>query len=247
MTARVVDLSVEAVIPDRALVLAHQGLPPGAAVPDHIGELHDEALAQFVETARPRGVLAEVGLHAFNAIYAGEGHNDPSGPVADICPRADRLALFAATVGPETTAAIAAAFAANDFAHASMLDAVASEAADRAAEAMEAAFEDTLRAEGWNPPDGGVLRYSPGYCGWHVTGQRKLFAALAPEAVGITLTDSCLMQPLKSVSGVLVAGPMATHEFPPTYNVCKACETFTCRDRLRALRRRVPAHERGSV
>jgi len=247
VSTRIVDLTVEAVSPERSLVLAHQGVPPGALVPDHIIELYEEALARFTATAQPKGVLAEVGVEHFGPIYDGEGNNDPAGPVADIYPRADRLALFAATVGPDTTAAITAGFAANDFAVASMLDAVASEAADRAAEVMEATFEDALRAAGWNPPDGGVLRYSPGYCGWHVTGQRKLFAALEPEAIGITLTDSCLMQPLKSVSGVLVAGPLAAHAFAPTYDVCTTCETFTCRDRLRELRRRTPEQKRASA
>jgi hypothetical protein len=247
LNARVVDLSVDAILPDRSLVLMHQGLPPNAAVPDHIAALHAEAADVFARTAVPKALWAEISAQEFARTYEGDGNNDPTGPVADIYPRADRLALFAATVGPAVTDAIAAGFTQNDFALASMLDAVASEAADRAAEVLETLFQSTLQADGWHPPDGRVLRYSPGYCGWHVTGQRTLFAALRPETVGITLTESCLMQPLKSVSGVLVAGPLAAHEFAPTYDVCTTCETFTCRDRLRELRRRTPDQKRASV
>ena len=62
----------------------------------------------------------------------------------------------------------------------------------------------------------GVLRYSPGYCGWHVSGQINLFNTLTPEKIGITLGESCLMNPLKSVSGVLVAGPPNIHISTPT-------------------------------
>jgi hypothetical protein len=43
------------------------------------------------------------------------------------------------------------------------------------------------------------------------------------------------MQPLKSVSGVILAGPRTIHRFPPTYDFCDRCETRTCRDRLRAM------------
>ena len=63
----------------------------------------------------------------------------------------------------------------------------------------------------------GVLRYSPGYCGWHISGQRRLFAHLRPERIGITLHDSYLMEPLKSVSGVLIAGAKEIHAFADTY------------------------------
>ena len=49
--------------------------------------------------------------------------------------------------------------------------------------------------------------YSPGYCGWHVSEQQKLFS-LFPVAspCGIQLTDSSLMIPIKSVSGIIGVG-----------------------------------------
>jgi hypothetical protein len=246
-TRTTVTIGVDEVTPDRTTVLQHQGLPPGTTVPSHIVELHDAAVELFRRTAHPTGMFAEIDVDAFAGVYDGEGQNEPTGPVADIFPRADHLALFAVSLGSGISEAIADRFAANDFALASMLDAVASEAADLAAERLEAEFERRLRTDGWTPPDGGVLRYSPGYCGWHVTGQRRLFAALEPATIGIALTDSCLMQPLKSVSGVLIAGTEASHAFPPTYTFCRACETFACRDRLREMRTRGPTEERGSA
>jgi len=68
-----------------------------------------------------------------------------------------------------------------------------------------------------------------------VSGQRKLFAYLQPATIGLTLTESCVMQPLKSVSGVLIAGPKAIHRFPPTYDFCGTCEDRTCRERLKTV------------
>jgi hypothetical protein len=48
--------------------------------------------------------------------------------------------------------------------------------------------------------------FSPGYCGWDVAEQQKLFSLLPPEPCGIKLNSSCLMTPLKSVSGIIAIG-----------------------------------------
>jgi hypothetical protein len=79
------------------------------------------------------------------------------------------------------------------------------------------------------------MRFSPGYCGWHVTGQKKLFAALHPEEIDITLTPSCLMKPLKSISGVIIAGDMEIFRFDDSFAFCAECSTHVCRERLATL------------
>ena len=49
-------------------------------------------------------------------------------------------------------------------------------------------------------------RYSPGYCGWHVSEQHKFFAFLPQNYCGIELSDSALMKPVKSVSAIIGIG-----------------------------------------
>lgn len=66
--------------------------------------------------------------------------------------------------------------------------------------------------------------YSPGYCGWHVREQRKLFSLLPNEPCGIILNDSCLMYPVKSVSGLVGIGENI--KFMP-YS-CEICGLKTC-------------------
>jgi hypothetical protein len=105
---------------------------------------------------------------------------------------------------------------------------VASAAADGLAERLAARFagdDDGSRA----------LAYSPGYCGWHVSGQGRLFARLRPEEIGVTLNASFLMQPLKSISGVLVRGPGRIHRFAPDYPFCADCAGQPCRARIAAV------------
>ena len=48
--------------------------------------------------------------------------------------------------------------------------------------------------------------YSPGYCDWMLVEQKKLFGFLPDKFCGIQLTDSCLMLPVKSVSGIIGIG-----------------------------------------
>jgi hypothetical protein len=62
-------------------------------------------------------------------------------------------------------------------------------------------------------------RYSPGYCNWDVFEQKKLFKILPDNFCGITLTDSCLMQPIKSVSGVIGIGKKVIYN-QYTCNLC---------------------------
>ena len=49
-------------------------------------------------------------------------------------------------------------------------------------------------------------RYSPGYCNWSVSEQHLLFSMLPKNFCGITLSESALMHPIKSVSGVIGIG-----------------------------------------
>ena len=67
-------------------------------------------------------------------------------------------------------------------------------------------------------------RYSPGYCGWHVSEQQRLFLLLPAGYCGVRLTDTSLMQPIKTVSGIIGAGPRVRfNEYP-----CSGCELEMC-------------------
>jgi hypothetical protein len=241
----IVALSVNEVMPDRAEMGRISGVPPDRlagghdrAEQDRLPGLIEQALDLLRSCAEPAGIVREVTREQFAVIYAGEGRNAPESPLASIHPRAERLALFAATVGTRVSGRIAELFQAREFALATLLDGAASAAAERAASAVEAHWLGTLStraAAGPSIPAGGVhaVRYSPGYCGWHLTGQRTLFEALHPQEIGMTLRESCLMEPLKSISGVIVVGRREIHAFTPDYPFCTECRTRGCRERMR--------------
>lgn len=66
--------------------------------------------------------------------------------------------------------------------------------------------------------------YSPGYCGWKLTEQKELFSLLPESPCGITLTESCLMLPIKSVSGMIALGKEVQRK---AYH-CAICENTNC-------------------
>ncbi len=230
----IVRFAADEMTPDGASVLAHQGIPAGARVSAKIEALRNGATALLMDVAVPVGIVAEISKEAFADVYRGVGLNEPATPVGDIYGRADRLALFVVTLGKAIGREIEERFRSNDLAMGSMLDSAASVAADVLAGAAEARFRASLPDARPGAARTVVMRYSPGYCGWHLSGQRALFDCLRPQRVGVVLRDSFLMDPLKSVSGVMIAGPADTHSFEAAYPFCSECVSRGCRERLRA-------------
>jgi cobalamin-dependent methionine synthase I len=185
--------------------------------------------------ARPRGIIEPVSAESFADVLRGSGQNAEDPVVGWLYPRAEALALFAATLGPEVTSAVDELFALGEAPLAVSLDAAASRMADNATTALAATFTSHVVGQGAPAEDLHVLGYSPGYCGWHVSGQHALFGRLHPETIGITLGDSALMHPLKSVSGVLIAGSAATHTFETGFTYCSSCKDRSCVARMSSL------------
>ena len=81
-------------------------------------------------------------------------------------------------------------------------DALGSVIAEKCADQMEKALQESIDKLGWKHTN----RFSPGYCGWHVSQQQLLFPLFQGHTCGVTLTDSSLMLPIKSVSGIIGLG-----------------------------------------
>lgn len=75
------------------------------------------------------------------------------------------------------------------------------------------------------------LPYSPGYCGWDIREQQKLFSLFPPQPCGITLSDSFLMSPVKSVSGFFGLGK----DLRPQPYRCEICNNKHCYKRKESI------------
>jgi hypothetical protein len=134
--------------------------------------------------------------------------------------RCSGVAFFTGTIGPRYERWIKECFSDGDPLLGMVSDVIASELAEATAEEAEARIVEHASRQGLRT----TSRYSPGYCGWSVAEQQKLFSFLPPKFCGITLTESSLMIPIKSVSGVIGLGEKAVRQ-PYT---CDACGMENC-------------------
>ncbi len=117
---------------------------------------------------------------------------------------AKRYAYFVATAGDEFEEYQHRLMATGDMVKVFIADSIGSVIAEKAADRMEEALEALLLPSGWKHTN----RFSPGYCGWGVSGQQQLFPMFPDgKPCGVTLSSSSLMTPIKSVSGVIGLGP----------------------------------------
>ncbi|MBQ8582057.1 MAG: hypothetical protein IJ478_08265, partial [Alistipes sp.] len=107
-----------------------------------------------------------------------------------------------------------------DFLEAYIIDAIGSLTVERAMDKIHKALEVEQAERGMNITN----RYSPGYCNWPLRDQRPLFDFVGENPTGIALSESCLMHPIKSVSGVIGIGVKVRRR---AYG-CVICQNKTC-------------------
>ena len=114
----------------------------------------------------------------------------------------EAYALFICTSGLEFEAYQHQLKEQGDMVRVFIADALGSVIAEKCADQMEKALQESIDKLGWKHTN----RFSPGYCGWHVSQQQLLFPLFQGHTCGVKLTDSSLMVPIKSVSGIIGLG-----------------------------------------
>ena len=224
-------------LPDDRAVFSRQGIPFDRTPNQRTVQLLEEAKQLYLRLAEPVAVTGLIDIPKFSEVYNGEALNHPDDPLAEIFPVGKHLNLFAATLGEKISSKIASLITEGDLAEGSMLDSVASEGADQVAEIIQNDWGKEVLA-GRRSETEGVMRFSPGYCGWHISGQKKLFESLGPNKIGVNLNERFLMQPLKSVSGVIVIADKQAFRHSRGFEFCEECRDCSCAPRYREMNRR---------
>ena len=133
---------------------------------------------------------------------------------------ADEAAFFLCTAGALFSDEAHALNESGDFMEAYIIDAIGSLSVERAMDRIHKALEMEQAERGLKITN----RYSPGYCNWPLKDQRPLFGFVGKNPTGIVLSESCLMHPIKSVSGVIGIGEKARRR---AYG-CVICKNTTC-------------------
>ena len=114
----------------------------------------------------------------------------------------EAYALFIATAGIEYESYLQRLKNEGDMVRVYIADALGSVIAEKTANMLETCLQESINKLGWHHTN----RFSPGYCGWHVSQQQLLFPLFQGHTCGVRLTESSLMLPIKSVSGIIGLG-----------------------------------------
>ena len=134
--------------------------------------------------------------------------------------RSDSVAVFLCTAGEEIGIRSRKYMKEGDLLKGYVYDVVGSEIVEATADLMQDELEKIITVDGNRITN----RFSPGYCGWDVVEQHKLFRLMPGNFCGIRLTPSALMDPVKSVSGFIGIGENVKR-LPYT---CSFCDMKDC-------------------
>ena len=191
------------------------GVAAGAPAADAAGKI-GAALEAAMEQSR---VLIEP-----KAIYVDAAGKDLPG--SEMFAGLERVAFCVCTIGPKLEERVTALTKEGDMLAAVVLDAIGSAAAEAVARYSNDRIEEMAAADGLKTS----CRASPGYGDWDVKEQKNLFDLVPAGRIGVTLTDSSMMVPRKSVSFAvhIAEEPVRLR----SEGSCRNCDMETCPYRI---------------
>lgn len=144
-------------------------------------------------------------------------------PQAKICgymKNTEKLAVFICTAGDGFSRFSDRCNKEGDYLKGFIADTFGSIVVEKAIDYIQERLKYEMRKEGLRITN----RYSPGYCNWQLTDQKLLFELLPQNQCGISLSESCLMHPIKSVSGIIGIGK----DVRKSSYACDICNNTTC-------------------
>jgi hypothetical protein len=206
------------------------GLSPGTASQRRWFDTIDELARTLPRLIRPRGIFRIDRVARLQArVLELESGVVFRGAVGRFLQHAELVATFVVTIGSAVERLSRGWLRAGKIVRGVVANTIASEAVESAADRLQ----DDVRT--WALGRGFEItpRYSPGYCGMDVQQQIPLFASLPTHRINVRLTPSCLMLPVKSVSGLIGIGPVA--QVGPADYPCRFCDHPTCMQRRAAF------------
>lgn len=216
---------------DRAEVLRYLGYKPGRT---RMTPRAEAAVAAGMERAirllAPRAALVDCAVVAgaeAGLVRTAAGPAWRSRALAKVLQGAAAVTVVAATVGAELEQAVARAFRDQEYAEATVMDAVGSAAVHAWLALLRQRLGTRAAAVGLTLTEA----FSPGYGDWDIQDQHGLLHLTDAEGVGLICTPTCYLQPQKSVVAVLGWAPAAAG--PPLVG-CRVCSMRDCTFRLAA-------------
>ncbi|MDF1573805.1 MAG: vitamin B12 dependent-methionine synthase activation domain-containing protein [Bacteroidales bacterium] len=189
----------------------------------HTCSLIDTYIPKCLELSSPSG--AYILTEALEPATASEIHipgiRFDSGKIIPKMLRGSQLyAFFLVSAGPEPENLARSLIAEGSYLEGYIADLLASAIVDLAADQVQEEVRKLAGSRGLQISN----RYSPGYCSWRVEEQQKLFSLFPGKCCGITLSESSLMNPVKSISGIIGMGLQVKYR----EYTCEICSMKNC-------------------
>jgi len=147
---------------------------------------------------------------------AEEVHLNTGSQIKGYMKGAKYLALFVCTAGTIFTDLFSCYNHEGNYLEAFIADTIGSLTVEKAMDKIQEKLALEMQVNGLQITN----RYSPGYCNWALSGQMELFEQIGDLPINISLTESCLMLPIKSVSGIIGVGANIRKR-PYSCQICK--------------------------
>lgn len=149
-----------------------------------------------------------------------------SAKLAKLLSGSSRATTMLITAGPGFEAETDHLFERGDPALATIIDAAGSEAAEALADEVDDLIKQRAASQGF----GTTWRFSPGYGGWGLEVQPELVRLLDGDRIGVTVTDTLMLSPQKSITAVIgwyrCPEPLGRSDHPA--EKCRRCEMDGC-------------------
>ncbi len=205
---------------DRQETKRYAGLRKGHDFPKN---LVDEACNTVMMLKKPQTVWTVYPYDCCHAcVQAPDEYFIPGNSLRKHLSSATQVIFLSATVGEMVEEAASDAFAKGEYALGMLIDAAATAAVEQTADELEKLLVNKFAKLGFKM----TFRFSPGYGDWDLSEQDKVAKLANAEAIGVSLTDSLMLMPRKSITAVIGLCPDIEEEIPS--KGCNKCTKLDC-------------------
>jgi hypothetical protein len=223
VTTKTIDIEI-----DKKQVFKYLGYDTGSEPSSRIESLLDEQIElsdQFISPYATYTILDVEFVLGARAFMEGSVCFD-SGVVSKLLLKCQKVALFVVTIDNELESVAGDLAEDGLMLQSTVMDSIGSNAVEQVANFLQQRIRDTAEKQGL------VIskrRFSPGYCDWDISQQAELFDVFDGNTTGVELSETCLMHPRKSISGIIGIG--LPDQGIENYNPCPTCDTSECNSR----------------
>ena len=198
-------------------------------IPDHFSGIIDNVFSELHERCEIRGGyrLLDVKKSSGQGLFIENYYLNLHKIVASQLKKSEKAAVFICTIGSTMENWAKEMYKRGDFTTSYIIDTIASVTVECAVDLLHDFIANQMLLRQMKITN----RYSPGYCNWDVSEQHKLFSLFPENIFGVTLTESALMLPVKSVSGIIGVGKNVKY----TKYDCDRCGVKDCTYRAKRL------------